>query len=133
MTLIARWPGKIAAGSVSDHRSGFQDMLPTLAELASIDSPDSDGISLVPTLLGNPSAQQQHPHLYWEFTERGGKQAVLKDNWKGVRLNWNEQPSGPIELYDLARDPSESTNVAAQHPEVAKMISAIMDREHVEP
>ena len=107
-------------------------MMPTVADLAGIEAPESDGLSITPTLMGNSSQQKRHPHLYWEFTEKGGKQAVLKDNWKGVRLNWNKHPDGPIALYDLSSDPGESTDLAADHPQVVAMLSAIMDREHVD-
>jgi arylsulfatase A-like enzyme len=131
--MIARWPGKIEAGAVSDHLSGFQDMLPTFAELAGIRAPKTDGISMVPTLMGRPSVQQQHPHLYWEFYEQGGKQAVVKGNWKAVRLNVVQDPEGPVELYDLAADVGEENNVADRHPEIAAEMRTIMQREHVDP
>ncbi|MCG8649664.1 MAG: arylsulfatase, partial [Pirellulales bacterium] len=80
--LIVRWPGKIRPGKVSDHVSGFQDIMPTLAGIAGVEAPENDGISLLPTLLDKDSEQLKHPHLYWEFKEQGGKQAVLRDNWK---------------------------------------------------
>lgn len=131
--LIARWPGKITAGSVSDHISAFQDMMPTLAALSGATAPQSDGLSMLPTLLGNPAGQAKHPHLYWEFTERGGKQAVLIDHWKGVRLNWQKEPDGPIQLFDLAHDPSESNDIADQHAKIVERIREIMAAEHTEP
>jgi len=116
--LIAWWPGRVPAGSTTAHLSGFQDMLPTFAELAGAPAPATDGLSLLPTLLGNPRAQRTHEALYFEFYEGGGKQAVVTERWKAVRLNWTARPDGPLELYDLAADPGEERNVASSHPEV---------------
>ena len=131
--LLVRWPNKINAGSVSNLRCGFQDMMPTLADLAGAAAPKLDGLSFAPTLLGNEADQRKHPHLYWEFHEQGGKQAVLKDKWKAVRLNWKRKPNGPLQLFDLKSDPSESTDIADQHPDVVAMMNSIMQREHVAP
>ena len=74
--MIAYWPGAIKAGTTTDHISAFWDVLPTCAELAGQGVPKGvDGISMVPTLMGKPKEQKQHEYLYWEFYERGGKQA----------------------------------------------------------
>ena len=125
--LIARWPGRIAAGSGSDHVSAFWDLLPTCCELAGVPAPQGiDGLSYLPTLLGRPEQQQRHPYLYWEFHEQGKKQAVRMGDWKGVRLNVAKEPNGPIELYNLRDDLSEERNVAEQNPEIVKQITAIM-------
>jgi arylsulfatase A-like enzyme len=118
--LIAWWPGRVPAGVTTDHLSGFQDWVPTLAELAGVKPPQGDGLSLVPTLLGRPADQRRHESLYFEFYEAGGKQAIVTAQWKAVRLNWNARPDGPLELYDLAADPSEERNVAASHPEIVQ-------------
>ena len=119
MPLIARWPGRIEAGAVTDHVSAFWDFLPTLAELADAEPPANiDGISMRPTLLGEPGQQQKHEFLYWEFHEGGSKQAVRMGRWKAVRLT----PSGKLELYDLQADLGETTNVADRHPEVVAKI-----------
>ena len=62
--------------------------MPTLCELSGTEAPaDLDGVSFAPTLLGNSKNQEQRNYLYWEFHERGGKQAVRMGNWKGIRLN----------------------------------------------
>lgn len=76
--FLARWPGKIKPGSASDHISAFWDMLPTFCEMAGIAAPkDTDGISILPALLDKK--QKEHDYLYWEFTERGGSQALRSD------------------------------------------------------
>jgi arylsulfatase len=106
--LIARWPGHVPAGTVSAHPSAFWDLMPTIAELAGATTPTAtDGLSLVPILLGRPAAQKTHEYLYWEFA---GHQAVRMGDWKAVRL----KGSPSTELYNLADDPSERADVAAQ-------------------
>jgi arylsulfatase A-like enzyme len=117
--LIARWPGRVEAGAVTGHVSAFWDFLPTFAVLAGGDVPENtDGLCMTPTLFGAPrKQQQQHEYLYWEFHERGSAQAVRMGRWKAVRL-----PGGSLELYDLQADLGETTNVAADHPEVMAKI-----------
>jgi arylsulfatase A-like enzyme len=125
--MIARWPGKIRAGSKSSHISAFWDLLPTCCELAGSDIPDDiDGISMVPTFLSRRRQQKKHEALYWEFHEQGKKQAVRMGKWKGVRLNVAKNPAGPIELYDLKNDIGEKNNVADRHPEIVAKIGKYM-------
>ena len=116
--LIARWPGRIKAGAETDLVSAFWDFLLTLAELADTGCPtDTDGISLLPTLLGRPEQQRKHEFLSWEFHEGGSIQAVRMSRWKAVR------PFGkPLELYDLETDMGETQNVADNHPDVVAKI-----------
>lgn len=123
--FIVRWPGTIAAGSQSEHVSAFWDIMPTLADLAEVDQPtDVDGISFLPALI--QGEQKEHPYLYWEFHEQGGKQAVRMQNWKGIRLDVLKDPAGPIELYDLNIDPQEENDLSADHPEIVAKIDSIM-------
>jgi arylsulfatase A-like enzyme len=125
--MIARWPGKIRAGSKSSHISAFWDLLPTCCELAGSDIPDDiDGISMVPTFLSRRRQQKKHEALYWEFHEQGKKQAVRMGKWKGVRLNVAKNPAGPIELYDLKNDIGEKNNVADRHPQIVAKIGKYM-------
>jgi len=129
--LIVRWPGKIQAGRVSDHISAFWDFLPTACELAEVAAPeDVDGISYLPTLVGE--SQQSHDYLYWEFHAQGYKQAVRYGNWKAVRLHVQEKPDGTPELYNLTEDPSETTDLAADNPEMVGLMEKIMLSAHYE-
>jgi arylsulfatase A len=128
--FIARWPGWIKAGQVSDHISGFQDVLPTCTELAGGQTPTGiDGISFLPTLIGQLARQKQHPYLYWEWYD---KQAVRKSDWKAVRLNVAQNPDAPMELYDLSVDIGEAHDVAASHPAIVEEMREIMDAAHTE-
>ena len=125
--LIARWPGQIAAGSGTNHVCAFWDFLPTCCDLARVAPPEHiDGISILPTLFGEPERQEEHPYLYWEFHEQGKKQAVRVGDWKAVRLNVAKDPDGPIELYKLKDDLGEERNVADQHPEIVQQMAEIM-------
>ncbi|MEM7110415.1 MAG: arylsulfatase, partial [Bacteroidota bacterium] len=82
--MIASWKGIIAPHQ-SEHVSTFWDIMPTMAELMNTHSPEGiDGISFLPTLTGK-GPQQQHEYLYWEFHEKGGRQAIRLGNWKGVK------------------------------------------------
>jgi arylsulfatase A-like enzyme len=128
--LIAWWPGTIKAGAESNHISGFIDFMPTICELAGIETLEYlDGISYLPALLNNK--QDSHEYLYWEFHEMGNRQAVRMGKWKGVRLNVFENPEAPIELYDLEADPSETNNISEDNPDIVSKIKDIMKQAHV--
>ncbi len=126
--MIAYWPEKIKPGTTSSHISAFWDFMPTICEIAQLETPNSDGISFLPELLGKP--QREHSYLYWEFHEGGGRQAVRYGDWKGVRLNMSNNPDAPIELYNLKTDPGERKNVAIENPELIEKIKAIMNESH---
>ncbi|MFH5884666.1 arylsulfatase [Halalkalibaculum sp. DA3122] len=129
--MIVRWPGKVPAGTTSDHISAFWDVLPTVSDLTGIPAPEGiDGISFLPTLLGHPGDQQQHKYLYWEFYEDGGEQAVRQGKWKAVRRQVRSRSPLQVELYDLSRDPSEQHDIADEHPEKARELLRLMQQAH---
>lgn len=130
--FIARWSGTIAAGTTSDHMGGFQDFLPTVAELSGTASPsDIDGVSFAPTLTGQ-GTQSQHDHLFWEFHEGSAPDeqrfAVRDDDWKFIL-----RQDGSNELYDLSTDLGEVTDVSLAHPSVVSDMLAIVSAEGTGP
>jgi|GEM_PF-22252 len=128
--MIAHWPGTIKAGSETDHMSAFWDVMPTLCDITGTETPDHiDGISFLPTLLGNEAEQKQHEYLYWEFYERGGKRAALTKQWKAVQEKM-AKGGDPIQLFDIQKDQGETTNVADQHPEVIADFERIFTEAH---
>jgi arylsulfatase A len=137
--LIARWPGRIAPGSASDHITYHPDVFPTLAEIAGVTDRVPgvvDGISVVPTLLGAGAAgraQPAHPYLYWEdasidwntvryLETETLRQAVRAGEWKAVRPS----PGAPLQLYNLKDDVSEGRDVAAGHPDIVARMERIL-------
>jgi len=133
VATLARWSGKIKPGSKSSHVAAGWDLLPTVCELAGIKSPKGlDGVSFAPTLLGQSKMQKKRDYLYWEFHERGGKQAVRMGKWKGIRLNVRKNPNSPIELYDLSKDIGEENNLAGEYPQIVKKIEVAMRDSHIE-
>ncbi|HOB73202.1 MAG TPA: arylsulfatase [Phycisphaerae bacterium] len=123
--LIARWPGRITAGKVTEHVAAMWDMLPTLCEITGAETPPGiDGISFAPTLLGK-GGQKEHEYLYWEYPGGGGQQAVRVGNFKAVRQNLLRGQKR-TELYNLENDVGEQHDIAADHPEVVKRMERIM-------
>ena len=140
--MIVRWPGKIKAGTISDHALYFADVMPTLAELSGVPHyvPDQvDGLSIVPTLTGQQGKQKKHEFMYWEWQKynwgqrkdvpHGLMQAVRMGKWKAVR----HQSNVPFELYDLSKDIGETNNLAAENPDIVVKIEAYIRGNRVEP
>ena len=138
--MIARWPGGIPANEVRDTVWSLVDVKATLAEIAGAPAPETDGISVLPTLLGEERRSSERP-LYWAWQGRElvgpvgtasgwGKpvfvQAVRLGDWKAVRFDRSDR----LELYDLSSDIGEQRDVASRFPAVVEDMRAIMDREH---
>jgi arylsulfatase A-like enzyme len=126
---LARWPGVVPAGRVSDEPWAFWDFLPTAAELAGAKLPDSfkpDGCSLVSFLKGGPAPRRDY--FYWELHETRVVQAVRFGDWKAVKNG----PTARIELYDLGKDMAETTDLAASKPELVAKAGALLKQAHVD-
>jgi arylsulfatase A-like enzyme len=128
--FLARWPGRIPAGAVSDVPSAQYDVFATLAELAGTGAGQTDGISMLPTLLGQPRTQQVHEFLYFEYPEKGGQVAVRVGRWKGVKVDLKNNPDATWQLFDLDTDVAETADVASSHPQVLQQLDTIVKREH---
>jgi arylsulfatase A len=125
--MIARWPGRIAPATATDHVAAHYDVMETLADITNADmSAKTDGISFLPTLLSRPRGQKKHEYLFWDFSGYGGQLAVRMGKWKGIKRDMRKKPDAPLELYDLENDLSEKNNVAGKYPDVAKKIEEIM-------
>lgn len=119
---VACWPGKIESGRISNGLFYFPDFLPTFAELAGVSvAGRTDGVSLVPELLGQ-GTQRQHDYLYWEI---GGSFALRQGDWRIHRRGESDW-----ELYNVADDPAETTDISAAHPDVVKRLGQLADEAH---
>lgn len=124
--MLVRWPGRVPAGRVSDEPWMFADLFPTCAVLAGrAPPPGLDGINVLPVLTGESDTLGERP-LYWEMPEERLQQAVRLGRWKALRTGLDQS----LMLHDLAVDPIESTDVAAQHPEITARLRAILDSSH---
>ena len=137
--MIARWPGRIRAGSRSDLPWYFADFFPTMAELSGGKLPAGlDGLSVLPTLLGR-GAQERHDFMYWELPRYNSKtgefakeipmQAARMGEWKAVR----PKPAAPLELYNLKTDVGEQSNIASENPKVMARIEKYLETARIEP
>jgi arylsulfatase A-like enzyme len=124
--FIARWPGTVPAGRVSDEIVAFHDTMPTFAELAGVSCPAAiDGTSVAEALRGG---RVKHPHeyLYWDYGHCRARydQAVRLGPWKGIRLGRD----GELQVYNLDEDLGETHDIADKHPEIVQRIEDIMDK-----
>jgi arylsulfatase A-like enzyme len=127
--MLVNWPGKVEAGSSSNHISIFYDWLPTICDLVGIPIPaDTDGESFMAAIYGK--AQKPHEYIFWEYPEYGGQQAIRMGKWKAIRQNIIAENSLEIELYDLENDPQEQLNLAATNPDLISKMEAIFKKEH---
>lgn len=132
---LVRWPGKVKAGSEDDRVSGFEDWMPTMLDLIgkSEAAPTGiDGISLAPTLLGRK--QEPRPFLYREFPSYGGQQTIRVGDWKAVRQKMaraNSLKQVKTELYNIATDIGEKTDVSDQHPDIVARLEKMMAENRV--
>ncbi len=129
---LARWPGRIPAGTVCREVAATFDLLPTFANFAGatlsgrrrIDGRDISGL-----LVGASNARSPHEAFYFY---RGGRlEAVRSGRWK-LRLEKTQRPRKnrpdappkvtPAELYDLEADIAESNNLAASEPEIVEIL-----------
>jgi arylsulfatase A-like enzyme len=147
---IYRWTGTIPAGAVSDEVVTAMDVFPTVAGIVGIELRDDliiDGHDIWPLVSGQPGATSPYEALF--YYRRGNLHAVRSGKWKlhvphdyptleGGTVGSGGQPgnyaTGHIELslFDLDNDPSESTNVAAEYPEVIERLLELIERARAE-
>lgn len=142
--FLARWPGRIPAGAVVKRPAMTIDLLPTLAKLAGAALPKDrllDGRDIWPLLTARKNAKEPHDAFY--FFWGGELHAVRSGKWKlhlphpwrdipelgrGGQPGRTRQAQIELSLFDLEADSSETTNVAARHPEVVTQLMVYVER-----
>lgn len=128
--FVAYLPSRIPAGTVSNTISAFWDMNATYAEMLGVQYPaTTDGISFWPSMTGGNQSEEQ-AFLYWEFHEKGGRQAIRKGQFKLVKLNVKKPEKTSVELYNLDLDPKEENNIADENPELVASLTRAMEAQH---
>ncbi len=127
--FFIRWDGHWKAGRDIDTVSAHIDILPTLAELAGAKYPKNqvEGRSLLP-LLEDAGAEQPDRYL---FTQKARWKTGAEPNdhmWEGWAVRSQQYRLVGDELFDMEADPSQTTDVAAQHPEVVKRMRAAYEK-----
>ncbi len=130
--FIAYWPNQIKANQVIEQPAAFWDIMPTVLELA--DAPNeayTDGVSIVPTLLGK-GKQKKQDYFYWEFHEEGGRQAVRQGDWKLIIQKVKNPNETYFELFNIKKDPSEKHNLASKNPKKVNQLKELIKKAHKE-
>lgn len=122
---IMRWPGVIPAGSECSEVATAMDFLPTFATVAGTKAPGDrtiDGHDVLPLMRGEAGAKS--PYDAFLYYQGPTPVAVRVGQWKLFIWQGSNRMQ---ELYDLASDVGETTNVAEQHPEVVAQLEAAID------
>ena len=135
--MIVSWPKRITAGRVDDTPWAFADVLPTFADLAGVSlnavpRVKTNGVSIRPLLKDKPDKLPERT-LYWEFGKQAGDpnsgivgevfQAARRGHWKAVRYG----KGGPVQLYNLEKDPGESEELSKTFPKVHEEFVSLLN------
>lgn len=138
--FLVRWPGKIAAGTRSDHLIGQLDFVATAAEITGAEIPDNaaeDSVSFLSTLL-NPTGKPPRQSIVSQSI--GGQFAIRDGSWKLCLCpgsgGWSRPRPGrddmsglpPMQLYNLASDPGEERNLVADAPDRVEQMQEMLRR-----
>lgn len=145
--FLARWPGVLKAGVVSDEPAMTIDLLPTFAKLIGAKLPEHriDGLDVWPVLSCQPGAKNPH-EAYFFYYEQNQLQSVMSGKWKlqlphGYRSMEGQAPGKDgmpgqykqvkiekSQLFDVVADVSETRDLAAQHPDIVARLEALAEK-----
>jgi arylsulfatase A len=156
---IVRWPGRIEAGTISDEPVNGTDWLPSFSAVAGVEVPNDrpiDGADVLPALTGEGEVNRETPMLWWLWHARGGSEVAMRDgDYKLVATMVPQADPGAhadaavpegwtimefikraeldrFEMFNLADDPSEVSNLVSQEPERFEALKAKMVALHAE-
>lgn len=147
VSFLARWPGKIKAGSVSAQTTTLTDVMATVASVVGVslrDDAAEDSYDLLPVLLGQqkedvpvrPYTLTQSSRGYlqirrglWKYLDHKGSGGNDYDKDRGLQPYKLPElaPDAPGQLYDLQTDPGETTNLYYEHPDIVKESKALLE------
>ena len=138
--LIARWPGRIKAGSTSDQLVSLVDLMATCADVVGVKMPKNageDSVSFLPALLGTATAPLREAVVFHSIN---GSFAVRQGRWK-LELcpdsgGWSAPKPGskeaqglpPVQLYDMGKDVGERANEYKEHPETVAQLTKLLEK-----
>ncbi|MBN8420638.1 MAG: sulfatase-like hydrolase/transferase [Verrucomicrobia bacterium] len=145
--LIVRWPDHVKAGSSSDQLACLTDVMATLAAITGAELPRNaaeDSFNLLPALTGQ-AASPIRPYLLMQAFSGQRTLSIRRGNWKYINHRGSggnnytnpelkrfalpdTAPGTPGQLYDLATDPGETTNLYFKHPEIAAELKALLEQ-----
>jgi arylsulfatase A-like enzyme len=129
--MLVKWPGKVASNSVSDHYLIIEDFFPSILEMAGISGyqtvQEVDGQSFVPLLNGETTALGNDRALFWHYPNEwgpsgpgiGATSTIRKGDWKLIYYHKDQN----FELFNIANDIGETTNLSAKEPERLKSLA----------
>tara|TARA_R110000850_G_scaffold42902_11_gene110052 strand:- start:309 stop:1820 length:1512 start_codon:yes stop_codon:yes gene_type:complete len=142
--MIARWPGKVAAGSITDQTVCLTDIMATCAAIVGSDLPNDaaeDSVDLLPVLMGKADEPVRdytlHQTISLALAIRKGKWKYLDhqgsggNNYGGAKLKAldlpDAAPNAPGQLYDMEVDPGETTNLYHEFPEIVEALKSQLE------
>ncbi len=127
---IVRWPGKVAAGKTIAQPAYSADLMPTLCALTGADAGTPFGENILPIMLGEKDALASRKPLVWTGGGYGGQTAVRIGDMKAIRRDLSKTKPLDWEVYDLAKDRSETNNLAATRRDVIDAALAVLKAEY---
>ncbi|MCG8509663.1 MAG: arylsulfatase, partial [Rhodospirillales bacterium] len=147
--FIVHWPGKVEAGTTSDQMLSLTDIFATVAAIVDHDLPNDaaeDSYNMLPVFLGKQGDKPVREYLLQQ-TLSGKFLSIRKGDWKllnhkgsggskyGTDGEWgmieyalpDTDPDAPGQLFNLAKDPGERTNVWSKHPEIVEELMSKLE------
>ncbi|NBV85563.1 MAG: arylsulfatase [Verrucomicrobia bacterium] len=132
--FIARWPGRIAPGSSSEHLLCLTDLFATAAEILDTKLPEDageDSFSFLPILLGQPTTKAQRNLAFIQGDQHDNAIGVRANRWKLIETR-DSKNQKTHKLYDLSADPGETNDIAKANSEIVRELAAGLEKARID-